>query len=125
MDETKIDISVRPIKKLVIFECTEFTSQVFFEKVQFIAMAGEPIAINWAKGVVFLYMPYQPESDVIIKEMLTTGTIYWGSLIFAKMRDYQSIKKFGAREIPIINQETVPYLRQVAEWINSRDNVLT
>ncbi|MCW4039507.1 MAG: hypothetical protein NWE83_02015 [Candidatus Bathyarchaeota archaeon] len=121
MDEAKIEINVHPIKKLVIFECTEFTSKVFFEKVQFIAMAGEPIAINWAKGMVFLYMPYQPESDVIIKEMLTTGTIYWGSLIYAKMPNYQAMKKFGAREIPIINQETVPYIRQVAEWLNTRD----
>ena len=46
MNERKIDISVHPIKKLVIFECTEFTAKEFFEKMRFIAMSGEPIAVN-------------------------------------------------------------------------------
>lgn len=121
MNEGKINIVVHPIKRLVIFECTEFTEREFFDKVQFIAMSGEPIAVNWAEGFVFLYTPYQPESEVIIKEMLSEGTVYWGSLIYAKMPSYQAIKKFGAREIPIINQETVPYLKQVAEWLNMQD----
>jgi hypothetical protein len=83
------------------------------------AMSGQPVALNWAEGIVFLYFPYQPDNDMIIEETIK-GTIYWTGVLFSSMPKYQPIKKFGAREVPIIDQTSIPYLRQVARWLKKR-----
>jgi len=118
MDE-EIEITVQPIKKIVIFECTEFSTKEFFKRVELIVRTGHPIALSWAEGIVFLVMPYQPNSDVMIEQALK-GTMYLASVMFSSMPKYQSVKKMGAREIPVIDQTPIPYLRQVAQWLKKR-----
>jgi hypothetical protein len=119
-EDEKIEVVLQPIKKLIIFHCIELSIDEFFKKVQFILMSGHPLVINWAEGVVFLPLPYQPESDRIIEEMLQNGTTYWASVMCALMPEYRPINKMGAREIPIIDQTSVPYFRQVAQWLKKR-----
>lgn len=115
----KIEIAVSPIKKIVIFECTKLSLKELFKRVELIAMSGQPIALNWSEGIVFLGAPYQPHSEIIIEQALK-GTIYWSTVIFSSMPNYQPIKKVGAREVPIIDQTSIPYLRQVAQWLKKR-----
>jgi len=117
--EEKIEISVQPIKKIVIFECTEFSTKEFFKRVELMVRSGHPVALSWAEGIVFLAMPYQPNSDVMIEQALK-GTMYLASVMFSSMPKYQSIKKMGAREIPVIDQTPIPHLRQVAQWLKKR-----
>ena len=117
--EEEIEVIVRPIKKIVIFECTEFSNEEFFKRVELMAMSGQPVVLNWAEEIVFLALPYQPESDIIIEQTMK-GTIYWAGVMFSSMSKYQPIKKFGAREVPIIDQTPIPYLRQVAQWLKKR-----
>lgn len=115
----KIEITVNPIKRVVIFECTELPIEEFFKRVELMAMSGMPIALNWSEGIVFLMAPYQPNSDIIIEQTLK-GTFYWSTVIFSSMPNYQPIKKFGAREVAIIDQTSIPSFRQVAEWLKKR-----
>jgi len=117
--EEKIEITVQPIKKIVIFECTELSTAEFFKRIELMAKSGQPVVLNWAEGIVFLSMPYQPNSDIIIEEAMK-GTFYWAIVMFSSMPKYQPIKKMGAREIPIIDQTSIPYLRQVAQWLKKR-----
>ena len=117
--EEKIEISVQPIKKIVIFECIEFSTKEFFKRVELMVRSGHPVTLSWAEGIVFLAMPYQPNSDVMIEQALK-GTMYLASVMFSSMPKYQSIKKMGAREIPVIDQTPIPYLRQVAQWLKKR-----
>jgi len=86
----KIEIIVSPIKKIVVFESTELSIEEFFERIRLMAMTGQPIALNWSEGMVFIASPYQPDSDVIIEQTLK-GTIFWGAHIClnAKVRTYQ------------------------------------
>ena len=115
----KIEITVSPIKKMVIFECTELSTEEFFKRVELMAISGQPIALNWSEGIVFLALPYQPDSDIIIEQTLK-GTFYWSTVVFSSMPNYQPIKKFGAREVPVIDQTSISYLRQVAQWLKKR-----
>lgn len=117
--EEKVEIIAQPIKKIVIFECTEFSIEEFFKRIELLAVSGQPVALSWAEGIVFLALPYQPDSDIIIEEALK-GTIYWATVIFSSMPKYEPIKKFGAREVPVIDQTSIPYLRQVARWLKKR-----
>jgi len=118
MDE-EIEITVQPMKKIVIFECTEFSTKEFFKRVELIVRTGHPVAPSWAEGIVFLVEPYQPDSDVMIEQALK-GTMYLASVMFSLMPEYQSIKKMGTMEVPIIDQTPIPYLRQVAQWLKKR-----
>lgn len=118
-EKKKVDIIFQPIKKIVIFNYTEFPKEEFFKRMELIASVGQPIASNWAEGIVFLFSPYQPESDVIIQEALK-GTMYLDSVIFTLMPKYQPILKIGAREIPIVDQTTVPHLSQIAKWLKKQ-----
>ena len=121
--EEEIEIIVQPIKKIVIFECTQLPNEEFFKRIELMAismaMSGQPLVLNWAEGIVFLSLPYQPDSDIIIDEAMK-GTIYLAGVMFSSMPKYQTIKKFGAREVPIIDQTSIPYLRQVAQWLKKR-----
>ena len=119
----EIEIIVQPIKKIVIFECTKLPNEEFFKRVELMAMSmamsGQPLVLNWAEGIVFLPLPFQPESDIIIEQAMK-GIVYWAGVMFSSMPKYQTIKKFGAREVPIIDQTSIPYLRQVAKWLKKR-----
>ena len=117
--EEKFEIMVQPVKKLVIFECTEFSIEEFFKRIELMVKSGHHVGLNWAEGVVFLSVPYQSNSDVVIEEAMK-GTMYWSTVIFSSMPKYQPIKKMGAREVPIIDQTPIPYLRQVAQWLKKR-----
>jgi len=117
--EEEIEIRVQPVKKLVIFECTEFSIEEFFKRIELMVKSGHLVGLNWAEGVVFLSVPYQPKSDVIIEEAMK-GTMYWTTVVFSSMPKYQSIKKMGAREVPIIDQTPSPHMRQVAQWLKKR-----
>jgi len=119
-ENEKIEIVVQPIKKLVIFEKRVLSSKEFFKRIELIVISGQPIALNWAEGIVFLYMPYQPNSDIMIEETLK-GTMYWATVLFTSMPEYQPLKKFGAREIPVIDQSSIPYLKQIAQWLKKQN----
>ena len=118
-ENEKIEIVAQPIKKIVIFDCTELSNEEFFQRIELMAKSGRPLLLNWAEGIVFLFLPFQPGSDVIIAEALK-GTTYWAGVTFSSMPKYQLIKKFGAREILIIDQTSIPHLRQVAQWLKKR-----
>ena len=107
------------MKRIVIFECTEFSIEELFKRVELLVRSGQPVALNWAEGIAFLAVPYQPESDVIIEQAMK-GTMYLASVMFSSMPEYQSIKKMGALEVPIIDQTPSPHMRQVAQWLKKR-----
>lgn len=118
-ENEKVEIIVQPIKKIIILECRELSNEEFFKRVELTAMSGQPIMLNWSEGVVFLPIPFQSDSDIIIEDALK-GIIYWAGVMFTSMPKYESIKKIGAREIPIVDQTSIPYLRQVAQWLKKK-----
>jgi len=115
--ENKIEIVENPIKKIVILYSAQISLEEFFKRAEFFAMAGQGIMLNWAEGIVFLVVPFQSDSDIIIEETLK-GTQYLSTVLFAAMPKYESIKKVGgAREIPILDQTSISYMRQIAQWL--------
>jgi len=118
-DNEKIEITVQPIKKIVVFQTLELDIKAFLQRVELTARTGQPLALNWAEGMIFVIVPYQPSSKVIIEQALK-GTMYWSTIVYSSMPKYQSIIKFGAREVPIIDQTPVSHLKQVATWLKKK-----
>ena len=122
-ENENIEIEVHPTKKIVIFDCVELSINEFFERIGLIAgvaaAAGQPTMLNWAEEIIYVPLPYQPDSEIIIEEMLK-GTMYLASVMFASMPKYQPIKKFGSLDIPIVDQTSVSDMRQLAQWLRKR-----
>jgi hypothetical protein len=117
--ENKIEIVEQPVKKIVILSSSRFSLDEFFQRTELMIRAGQPFALNWVEGVVFIFSPYLPDSEAMVEEALQ-GIHYWSSLAFAAMPKYEPIKRFGAIEIPIINQSSVPELKQVGDWLKQK-----
>ncbi|MCJ7633660.1 hypothetical protein MUP77_14880 [Candidatus Bathyarchaeota archaeon] len=118
--ENKIEIVENPIKKIVILSSAQISLEEFFKRAELFAMAGQPITLSWAEGIVFLAVPFQSDSDIIIEETLK-GTQYLSSVLFASMPKYESIKKVGGlREIPIVDQTSISEMRQIAQWLQKK-----
>lgn len=117
--ENKIEIVEQPVKKIVILSSAKFSLEEFFQRVELMVRAGQPVGLNWVEGVVFIYAQYLPDSDTMVEEALQ-GIHYWSSLAFAPMPKYEPTRKVGAMEIPIINQSSVPELKQVGQWLSKK-----
>jgi len=118
-EDGEIEVTSQPIKKIVIFECNELSLHEFFQRMELVARSGAPLMLNWAEGIIFLPFPYNPNSDIIVEETLK-GTFYWSTVMFSVMPEYVPLKKFGAREVPIIDQTSIPYFKQVAQWLKKK-----
>jgi hypothetical protein len=118
--ENEIEIVENPIRKIVILSSAQISLEEFFKRAELIAMTGQAIMLNWAEGIVFLIVPFQSDSDIIIEETLK-GTQYLGFVFFASMPKYESIKKVGGvREIPIVDQTSISHMRQIAQWLKKK-----
>ena len=120
-ENTAVNIIVKHIKNIFTFECTEFSKDEFFKRMGLVVRSKQSIQLNWAEGVIFTASPYQPQSDIIVKEALK-GNIYWSSVLFSLMPEYKPSLKFGAFEVPVSDQTRNTTLRQVAKWLKERLN---
>lgn len=121
--ENKIEIVEHPIKKFIILSATQLSSEEFFKRMDLtaraLAMAGQPLMLNWAEGIVFLIAPYHSDSDIIIEETLK-GTQYLQNVVFASMPRYEPARKTSGGEIPIIDQTSLTEMKQIALWLKNR-----
>jgi hypothetical protein len=121
--ENRIEIVEYPIKKIVILSTTQLSLEEFFMRMvltaKALAMAGQSLALSWAEGIIFFISPYHSDSDIIIEETLK-GTQYFSGVIFASMPRYESAKKVSGGEIPIIDQTSLPEMKQIAQWLKNK-----
>jgi hypothetical protein len=121
--ESKIEIVEHPIKKIIILSTSQLSLEEFFKRMDMtaraLAMAGQPLMLNWAEGIIFLISPYHSDSDIIIEETLK-GTQYLQNVVFASMPRYEPSKKISGGEIPIIDQTSLPEMKQIASWLKNK-----
>jgi hypothetical protein len=116
-----IKISYDPFKEVVIKE------YVRFEKIEDLIYifaqlraGGAPVALSWANGIVFVYMPVPMETDVLMEEYLK-GKVYWANVSFAEMPEYKPVLETKERiQVPVINVSSNALIMQVAEWLKKQ-----
>lgn len=117
MSETAdIEIEIRPVKKIVIFETLKLSIDELLKRVRLLAGTGQLVPLQWAEGILFLASPFHPECDVIVEEAMR-GSMYLGTVMFAEMPKYEPTRKVGGIEIPVMDQSPSPVFRQVAQWL--------
>jgi len=118
-----VEIIYRPIQQLIILECIKYKSPS--ELLQSLILApGQPAVLFWAEGVLFLPVPLSPSVDFFAEE-LAKGRIYWTSVSFTLMSEYQdSILIEKGPEARVINVSSSPTLKDVAKWLKENyDNL--
>lgn len=117
-------ITYEPFEEIIVKE------YVYYENVQEmlyifaqLRAAGQPVSLNWAKGVVFAHSPLPPATEQLMAEFLK-GRLYVASAHFALMPDYNDIINYsspqGQMPIPVINASGSKALCELAEWLKTQ-----
>lgn len=113
-----VKISHMPAKELVILEMVEYGIQELAETCALLIEAGRPVILNWAEGIAFHHQPLPFNTKELMKDRMR-GRIYWASVIYSEMPEYQQALKVGTRDIPVVATPN-PVLKQVARWLKGQ-----
>jgi hypothetical protein len=117
-------ITYEPFKEVIIKECVGYKNlqDLLFIFAQLRA-SGQPVSLNWAKGVVFALSSLPPSTDQLVKEYLD-GRLYIANASFALMPDYKDAVNYVAggqqMPIPVINASDNVALCEIAEWLKAQ-----
>ena len=115
-DSTLVSIIHSPPQEIVVTGLTSFTNQVNLASMVAFVMnvSGQPLALYWAEGVVFLADFVEPEA---LPEEYVKGRIYASNISHAPMAKYNNFVRVGNIEVPVIDVTSNVGLRDLARWI--------
>lgn len=112
-----IEVAEKPVKKLFVGE------RVYYEKHEDLATVlalsaatGQPVALYWAEGIVFIVSPAYQDSDLMAEKYLE-GEIHWSSIAYAKLDDFAEHIRVKGMEIPVIDASKSKMMKEVAIWL--------
>jgi hypothetical protein len=117
-------ITYEPFEEVVVKEYVRYENlqNLLFIFAQLRA-SGQPVSLNWAKGVVFALSPLPPSTDQLMEDYLK-GRLYIASASFALMSDYKEVVNYVAdgqkMPIPVINASDSVALCEIAEWLKAQ-----
>ena len=111
-----VSIIHSPPQEIVVTGLTSFTNQVNLASMVAFVMnvSGQPLALYWAEGVVFLADFVEPEA---LPEEYVKGRIYASNISHAPMPKYNNFVRVGNIEVPVIDVTSNVGLRDLARWI--------
>ena len=108
----EVQIIYQPYAQFILHEVIERKFPEFVDdviaQIRNMTPPGQPMAvptISWCNGVVFSIMPFNPNSEVIIKENLA-GNIHYSAVVFALKEKFDQESKRGDVIIRMINQSS-------------------
>ena len=111
-----VSITHSPPQEIVVTGLTSFSSQQnLASMIAFVMnMSGQPMALYWAEGVVFLADFVEPEA---LPEEYVKGKIYASNISHAPMAKYNTSIRVGNADVPVIDVSSNVALRDLARWI--------
>jgi len=115
-----LDVKYEPIKDIVVFERSLFSSPEDLARFASISGGGSTVALLWAEEVVFTYFPLPPSTETVTRALIEDGRTYWNFVGYAIMKNYQPIIETKEKMIvPVINISSNKTFRKVAEWMKN------
>jgi len=112
-----VEILDKPPKKIFVGEHIFYNeSDDLVKNLVIAAAAGQPVALLWAGGIVFIPSPAFSESELMVQKYLD-GEVHWASVSFASMDEYQAQIRIKGLEIPVIDASRSKTMREVAKWL--------
>ena len=117
-------ITYEPFKEIVVKDFVRFEklNDLLYAFAQLRA-AGQPVALNWAEGVVFVHITMQPVTDELVEDFLK-GRLYYIGVNFALMEKYEPSLTYkspqGEIAVPILNVSSSQMLSELAQWLKTQ-----
>ncbi len=116
-----MQISIEPYRKIVVHEVLEIAFNDLIDQIlnQTRAAGGTTIPmLSWCNGVAFQIMPFNSNSEEIIKESLR-GTIHYAAVTFALKEKFEReiIRKGGT--VLLLNQSANANFMALAETMKA------
>ena len=118
-------IIFEPFKELVVKDFSKFEKleDLVYIGAQLRAV-GQPVALNWAEGVVFFHTVMDPITDELVEEFLK-GRLYYIGVNFALMERYKPQVTYKSSQgeivVPIINVSSKRILSELAKWLKAQE----
>jgi len=111
-----VSIVHSPPQEIVVTGLTSFSSQQNLASMIAFVMnvSGQPMALYWAEGVVFLADFVEPEA---LPEEYVKGRVYASNVSHASMPKYNLLIRVANVEVPVIDVSSNVALRDLARWI--------
>ena len=111
-----VSIIHAPPQEIVVTGLTSFASQQNLASMIAFVMnvSGQPMALYWAEGVVFLADFVEPDA---LPEEYVKGRIYASNVSHAPMAKYNNSIRIANVEVPVIDVSSNIALRDLARWI--------
>ena len=120
----KVKIKHEPFEEIIVKEyvCYENLQDLLYIFAQLRA-SGQPVSLNWAKGVVFTHSLLLPTTDQLMEDYLK-GRLYIISVVFALMPEYKDVLEYNSPQgkipVPVINSSYSNTLCELAEWLKAQ-----
>jgi len=111
-----VSIIHSPPQEIVVTGLTSFASQQNLASMIAFVMnvSGQPMALYWAEGVVFLADFVEPDA---LPDEYVKGRIYASNVSHAPMAKYNTSIRIANVEVPVIDVSSNVALRDLAKWI--------
>jgi len=110
----------REVNEVIILECIQYpTIDDLISNLILVVKSGQPVILQWAEGVLFMYAPLLPDNDRLMDEYLK-GRIYWQNVFFTSMPEYKPVVEKENIEIYVLNATSSSTLCQAAKWLKNR-----
>lgn len=119
IDEKAVKIIYQPIEEIVIGEFVLVKDvEELARPLGLASVYSQTIGLQWAEGVVFIFVPMGLVTDFGQSEYIESGRIHIPSIPFALMEIYEkSIRTHEGMIVPIINASESPIMRELALWL--------
>ena len=119
-----VKITYEPFKEVIIKDYVKFEklNDLLYMFAQ-LRVAGQPVALNWAEGVVFIHVPMELVTDELA-EVFLKGRVYYVGVNFALMDKYEPVVTYKDLQavvpIPLINVSSSRMLSELAKWLKTQ-----
>jgi len=122
MVENRVSVSFEPFKEIVIMERTRFPTPEKLARFVSIIAGGKLAGLYWVDGMVFLYFPLPASSQIVAKELIEKGKLYWSFIGYSIMPKFApTIETKEKMIIPVVNISTDQVLQTVADWLKKQE----
>ena len=122
MVENRVSISYEPFKEIVIMERTSFSTPEKLARFVSIIAGGKLAGLYWVGGMIFLYFPLLASSQIVAKELIEKGKLYWSFIGYSIMPKYApTIETKEKMIIPVVDMSSDHVLQTVAGWLKEQE----
>ncbi|MBK5133276.1 hypothetical protein JJE00_02480 [Candidatus Bathyarchaeota archaeon] len=122
MVENRVSVSYEPFKEIVIMERTCFSTPEKLARFVSIIAGGKLAGLYWVDGMVFLYFPLLASSQIVAKELIEKGKLYWSFIGYSIMPKYApTIETKEKMIIPIVDMSSDQVLQTIAGWLKEQE----